>query len=35
VALLDVRDLRVSFKTDDGIVAAVNGLSYSIASGST
>ncbi len=35
MALLHVRDLRVSFKTDDGIVAAVNGLSYSVASGST
>jgi len=30
-----VRDLRVSFKTEDGIIKAVNGLSYSVDSGST
>ncbi len=35
MALLEVKDLRVGFKTDDGYVNAVNGLSYSIDSGST
>jgi len=35
VALLEVNDLRVGFKTDDGFVGAVNGLSYSVESGST
>jgi oligopeptide/dipeptide ABC transporter ATP-binding protein len=35
VALLEVKDLRVGFKTDDGFVEAVNGLSYSVESGST
>jgi oligopeptide/dipeptide ABC transporter ATP-binding protein len=35
VALLEVRDLRVGFKTEDGFVGAVNGLSYSVESGST
>jgi ABC-type dipeptide/oligopeptide/nickel transport system ATPase component len=35
VALLEVRNLRVGFKTDDGFVSAVNGLSYSVESGST
>lgn len=35
MALLEVRDLRVGFKTDDGFVGAVNGLSYSVESGST
>jgi oligopeptide/dipeptide ABC transporter ATP-binding protein len=33
--LLQVSDLRVSFKTDDGVVGAVNGLSYSVSRGST
>jgi len=33
--LLEVKDLRVGFKTDDGFVGAVNGLSYSVDSGST
>jgi oligopeptide/dipeptide ABC transporter ATP-binding protein len=35
VALLEVRDLHVGFKTDDGYVNAVNGLSYSVDNGST
>ncbi len=35
VALLDVRDLRVSFATDDGIVEAVQGLSFSVERGQT
>jgi oligopeptide transport system ATP-binding protein len=35
VPLLEVRDLRVGFKTDDGFVSAVNGLSYSVEGGST
>ena len=35
MALLEVNGLRVGFKTDDGFVGAVNGLSYSVESGST
>jgi oligopeptide transport system ATP-binding protein len=35
VSLLEVRNLRVSFRTEDGIVRAVNGLSYAIEKGST
>ncbi len=35
MALLEVHDLRVGFKTEDGFVGAVNGLSYSVESGST
>ncbi len=35
MALLEVKNLRVRFKTDDGPVSAVNGLSYSVESGST
>ncbi|GAC1540898.1 MAG: hypothetical protein NVS3B16_03630 [Vulcanimicrobiaceae bacterium] len=35
MALLEVRNLRVGFKTDDGFVSAVNGLSYTVESGST
>jgi oligopeptide/dipeptide ABC transporter ATP-binding protein len=35
VALLEVNGLRVGFKTDDGYVEAVNGLSYSVEGGST
>ena len=33
--LLDVRDLRTYFKTDDGIVKAVDGVSFSVTPGST
>ena len=35
MALLEVNNLRVGFKTDDGFVGAVNGLSYCVESGST
>ncbi|MGH7727259.1 MAG: ABC transporter ATP-binding protein [Vulcanimicrobiaceae bacterium] len=35
MALLEVRDLRVGFRTDEGFVSAVNGLSYAVESGST
>ncbi|MGP6156508.1 MAG: ABC transporter ATP-binding protein [Vulcanimicrobiaceae bacterium] len=33
--LLEVKDLRVGFKTDDGYVNAVNGLSYGVEAGAT
>ena len=35
MSLLEVKDLRVTFKTEDGLVRAVNGLSYEIEKGST
>ena len=35
MALLEVHDLRTTFKTEDGVVAAVNGLSFSVEPGST
>ncbi len=34
-ALLDVRDLRTHFKTDDGIVKAVDGVNFAVESGQT
>jgi peptide/nickel transport system ATP-binding protein len=34
-ALLSVEDLRVSFRTDDGIVHAVDGISYTVQPGKT
>jgi peptide/nickel transport system ATP-binding protein len=33
--LLSVEDLRVSFRTDDGVVHAVDGISYSLEAGKT
>jgi len=35
VALLEVRDLRTSFRTDDGIVGAVDGVSFDVEAGKT
>src|SRR5205809_1513971 len=35
MALLEVRDLRTSFRTDDGIVRAVDGVSFSVEKGRT
>ncbi len=35
VPLLEVRDLRTYFKTDDGIVRAVDGVSFSVDAGKT
>jgi peptide/nickel transport system ATP-binding protein len=35
MALLDVRDLRTHFRTDDGIVRAVDGVSFSVEKGKT
>ena len=35
MALLEVEDLRVSFKTDDGVVEAVQGVSYELDAGET
>jgi peptide/nickel transport system ATP-binding protein len=35
MALLDVKDLRTHFKTDDGIVKAVDGVSFSVEKGQT
>jgi len=35
MALLEVNDLRTSFKTEDGIVGAVDGVSFSIEKGQT
>jgi peptide/nickel transport system ATP-binding protein len=35
VALLDVKDLRTSFRTEDGIVKAVEGVSFNVEKGQT
>jgi peptide/nickel transport system ATP-binding protein len=35
VALLEVKDLNVSFRTDDGVVQAVRGLSFKVEPGQT
>ena len=35
MALLEVRDLRTSFRTDDGVVKAVDGVSFSVEQGKT
>jgi len=35
VALLEVKDLRTSFRTDDGIVQAVDGVTFSVERGKT
>jgi oligopeptide/dipeptide ABC transporter ATP-binding protein len=35
LALLEVRDLKTTFRTEDGTVAAVNGLSFSVEPGTT
>ena len=35
MALLEVRDLRTHFKTDDGIVKAVDGVNFSVEKGKT
>ncbi len=35
MAVLEVRNLHTTFKTEDGIVKAVNGLSYAVEAGST
>ena len=34
-SFLDVRDLRIHFKTDDGIVKAVDGLTFQLERGET
>ena len=35
MALLEVHDLKTTFRTEDGIVAAVNGLSFAVEPGTT
>jgi peptide/nickel transport system ATP-binding protein len=35
MALLDVRDLRTTFRTDDGLVKAVDGVSFTVEPGKT
>jgi peptide/nickel transport system ATP-binding protein len=35
VALLEVNDLKTYFQTDDGIVKAVDGVSFSVEKGKT
>ena len=34
-ALLDVRDLRTHFTTDDGVVKAVDGVDFQVEAGQT
>ena len=33
MALLEVKDLRTSFRTDDGVVKAVDGISFDVRKG--
>jgi peptide/nickel transport system ATP-binding protein len=33
--LLEVRDLKTTFRTDDGVVGAVDGVSFSVEKGKT
>jgi peptide/nickel transport system ATP-binding protein len=35
VALLDVKDLRTSFRTEDGMVRAVEGVNFTVEKGQT
>src|SRR5918995_1959564 len=35
MALLEVKDLRTHFRTDDGVVKAVDGVSFSVEKGQT
>src|SRR5580704_17552711 len=35
MAVLQVRDLATTFKTEDGLVRAMNGLSFSVEAGTT
>ena len=35
MALLEVKDLKTTFRTEDGVVAAVNGLSFAVEPGTT
>ena len=35
MALLEVKDLRTSFRTEDGVVKAVDGVSFEVEKGQT